>query len=209
MSASSRARRPAGLLLSSGAPGTVSSWAARGLVPVQVVEQDDWTAVVPAGPSAAGPPYDEALRVLAARPVASRMRPTFGLFVIDDIAVVTVHPAGWRAVQRWVLWHPAHGLARSQGLALARPSGLAKAAGVPGRATERDVSGVLRGRHLDALTLLEGLVQALDLPGFPLLAGAPPDPRAATLVEPQDKHVARFEATVHHEARMRAELEEP
>ncbi|HET8600692.1 MAG TPA: hypothetical protein VFL99_10230 [Segeticoccus sp.] len=201
-------RRSHGLLLSRGPAVTVTSWARRGVVPVRVHELEPWVAVVPDGPSAARPPYDESLRVLAARPVASRMRPSVGCFVIDRAAVVTVHPPGWRPVQRWVLWHPDHGVARVPDLPLARPGDIARAVGAPARTTEGVVRDALRTPAPDALTLLEGLMEVLRLPGFRLLAAARGAAAVGTLVEPEPRHVDRFERTVHHEAFMRAELED-
>lgn len=201
-------RRSHGLLLSRGPAATVTSWARRGLVPVRIHEFEPWVAVVPDGPSAARPPYDEALRVLASRPVASRMRPAVGCFVIDRAAVVTVHPAGWRPVQRWVLWNPEHGVTRLPGLPLARPADVARAVGAPARTTEGVVRDALRSAAPDALTLLEGLMEALRLPGFRLLAAARGTTTAGALVEPEHRHVERFERTVHHDAFMRAELED-
>ena len=58
-----------GMLLLQGSPDSVVSWAQRGLLPVHVVPLQGWTAVLPAGPSHARPPYDDTLKTLAGRPV--------------------------------------------------------------------------------------------------------------------------------------------
>ena len=58
-----------GMLLLQGEPDPVASWAQRGLMPVHVVPLQGWTAVLPAGPSHALPPYDDTLKTLAGRPV--------------------------------------------------------------------------------------------------------------------------------------------
>lgn len=205
---SASSRRSHGLLLSRGSVATATSWARRGVVPVRVHDLDGWVGVVPDGPSAAAPPYDESLRVLAARPVAARMRPAVGCFVVDRVAVVTVHPSGWRPVQRWVLWHPERGVARVPGLPLARPRDVVRAVGAPARTTERVVHEALRARSPDALTLLEGLLAGLDLPGFPLLAATRAATSSGDPVEPRERHIQHFERTVHHDAFMRAELED-
>jgi len=74
------------MLLLQGEPSPVASWAERGLLPVHIVPLSGWTAVLPAGPSHARPPYDDTLKTLAGRPVPSRLRPAIGLFAVDDIA---------------------------------------------------------------------------------------------------------------------------
>ena len=81
-----------------GRADAVAAWAGRGLVPVHLVPFDGWTVLQPAGPSRGHPPYDDALQVLAGRPVPGRLRSAIGLFAVGGNAVVTMHPYGWRAV---------------------------------------------------------------------------------------------------------------
>src|SRR5471030_3216660 len=110
------------MLLLRGSPDAVETWAERGLVPVHVVPLEGWTSVLPAGPSRAMPPYDDALKALAGRPVTSRLRSAIGLFAVDGNAVVTVQPCGWRAIQRWFVWSPGRGVVRLRQLAPGRPA---------------------------------------------------------------------------------------
>ena len=123
------ARHGRGMLVTRGRADAVAAWAARGLVPVHVVPFGDWTVVQPAGPSLGHAPYDDALQVLAARPVPWRLRSTIGLFAVGGNAVVTMHPHGWRAVQRWVVWVPRRGVVSPDRLAAGRPGDLARTAG--------------------------------------------------------------------------------
>ena len=81
------------MLLLRGEPDAVAAWAQRGLVPVHILPLDGWTAVLPAGPSRATPPYDDTLKALAGRPVASRLRCALGFFAVDGNAVITVQPS--------------------------------------------------------------------------------------------------------------------
>ena len=75
------ARQGRGMLILRGRPDAVSTWARRGLAPVHVVPLEGWTAVLPAGPSRALPPYDDTIKTLAGRHVASRLRSAIGLGV--------------------------------------------------------------------------------------------------------------------------------
>jgi hypothetical protein len=198
------------MLLLRGEPDPVATWARRGLVPVHVVPLDGWTAVLPAGPSRAMPPYDDTLKALAGRPVASRLRSAIGLFAVDGNAVVTVQPTGWRAIQRWFVWSPGQGVVRTRHLATGRPADLTAAAGIHEGTTRRGVLDLLIDGGGDAHGVLGGLLVLLSLPGSDLLAGGQ-DPAAAQgsmLVEPSERHVARFERIVQDQALHRVELEE-
>lgn len=197
------------MLLLRGKPEAVATWARRGLVPVHVVPLDGWTAVLPAGPSQATSPYDDTLKTLAGRPIASRVRCAIGLFAVDGNAVVTVHKPGWRAVQKWFVWSPGHGVVRPRHLALGRPADLTSAAGTHGQAARRGVREVLVDGDGDAHGVLGQLLALLSLPGRQLFEQRQ-DPAAvagSTLVEPGEQHVARFERIVNDQARHRAELE--
>jgi hypothetical protein len=58
--------------------------------------------------------------------------------------------------------------------------------------------------------VLGDLMALLSLPGSDLLDGGqdPADSQGSTLVEPSERHVARFETIINDQARHRAELEE-
>jgi len=198
------------MLLLRGEPDAVATWARRGLVPVHIVPLDGWTAVLPAGPSRAMPPYDDTLKALAGRPVASRLRSAIGLFAVDGNAVVTVHPTGWRAIQRWFVWSPGQGVLRPWHLPLGRPADLLTAAGIRDAAVRRDVRDILVGAGGDAGVLLGDLMALLSLPGSELLDGGqdPATAQGSTLVEPDDQQIARFERIVSDQALHRAELED-
>src|SRR5471030_2540070 len=131
------------MLLLRGEPDAVATWARRGLVPVHILPLEGWTAVLPAGPSRAMPPYDDSLKALAGRPVDSRLRSAIGLFAVDGNAVVTVQPPGWRAIRRWFVWSPGQGVGRPRRLAAGRPADLTAAAGARGERARRGVLDLL------------------------------------------------------------------
>lgn len=198
------------MLLLRGRPDAVSTWARRGLAPVYVVPLDDWTAVLPAGPSRARPPYDDTIQTLAGRHVASRLRSAIGLFAVDGNAVVTVHPTGWRAIPRWFVWSPGRGVARPWHLAPGRPADLLTAAGIRDARVGRDVRDILVEPGGDADGVLGDLMALLLLPGLDLLDGGqdPAVAQGSTLVEPDEQQVAKFEQIVSDQALHRSELEE-
>ena len=198
------------MLLLRGKQDAVATWASRGLVPVHVVPLEGWTAVLPAGPSRAMPPYDDTIKALAGRPVASRLRSAIGLFAVDGNAVVTVHPYGWRAIQRWFVWSPGHGVVRPRHLAAGRPADLIAAAGTRDGAARRGVLNLLVDGGGDADGVLGDLMALLSLPGSDLLDGGqdPAASQGSRLVEPGERHVARFERIIDDQTRHRTELEE-
>lgn len=198
------------MLLLQGEPDSVATWARRGLMPVHVVPLDGWTAVLPAGPSHAMPPYDDTLKTLAGRPVASRLRSAIGLFAVDGNAVISTHTAGWRATQKWFVWSPGEGVLSPERLRAGRPADLVGAAGTRDRAARRGVRDRLVDGGGDVRGFFSEVLALLALPGFDLLVGEQ-DPAAdpdSTMVEPGEQHVARFEKIINDEARHRAELEE-
>jgi hypothetical protein len=202
------ARHGRGVLLLRGAPDQVARWAARGLVASRVVPVPGWTAVVPAeSESRAQPPYDDALTVLAGRPVAHRLRTSLGLFAVDGRAIVAVQPTGWRPVHRWLVWQPGAGVVRTPHLRVARPVDLIAAARASRRGATSEVAGLLADPRGDALGVLTDLMSVLGLPGSALLTGAV-DATSGQLVEPKGTSVARFDALMLEEARQRAETEE-
>ncbi|SDP08065.1 hypothetical protein SAMN04489867_1365 [Pedococcus dokdonensis] len=199
------AQEARGLLLVSGGTGPVSTWVRRGQVACQVVELGAWTAVLPTERSSrAEPPYDDAVTLLAARPVPRRLRSALGFFTIDGRAVVTVQGPGWRSALRWLVWEPGVGLVRTPGLELARPSDLLAAAGRPGDA--RAVAEVVGGRDGRADGILTDLLAALALPGADLVG--PGVGLRGQVVAPTAQAVARFDARMAEQARHRTELEE-
>lgn len=204
------ARHGRGLLLLRGRADAAASWSRRGLVPVHVVPFPGWSAVVPAGPSVARPPYDDALVTLAGRPVAARLRGAIGLFAVRDMAVVTTQPSGWRATRRWLVWQPGAGVVRTPRLPAGRPEELVAVAGLRDRRAVRSVAELLRDPAGDAAGLLTDLLTLLDLPGAALVdgTGTAASVEGARLVEPAGHLVARFDSMVADDARLRAELEE-
>lgn len=198
------------MLLLRGNPDAVATWARRGLAPVHVVPLHGWTAVLPAGPSRAMPPYDDTIKTLAGRHVASRLRSAIGLFAIDGNAVVTVHPTGWRAIPRWFVWSPGRGVARPWHLPPGRPADLLTAAGIRDGRVRRDVRDILVDTSGDADGVLGDLMDLLSLPGSDLLDGGqdPATAQGSTLVEPDEQQIARFERIVGDQALHRAELED-
>ncbi|QGN57048.1 hypothetical protein [Nostocoides sp. HKS02] len=198
------ARDARGLLLVSGDPARVAAWVRRGLVACHVVPLGGWSAVVPAElASRARPPYDDAVTVLASRPVAARLRPALGFWSLDGRAVATVSPRGLRAGQRWLVWQPGEGPLDTPGLALARPGDLAAAAGR--QVSRAEVAAVVSQARGDAGSMLVHLMQVLAVPGADLLDGLPAG--SGDPVEPSAKAVGRFESRVAEEARHRAEME--
>lgn len=199
------AREARGLLLVSGETGAVSTWLRRGLVACQVVPLGSWTAVLPIESSSrAEAPYDDAVTVLAARPVPRRLRSALGFFTMDERAVVTVQAGGWRSGVRWLVWEPGTGLVRPPGLELARPSDLLGAAG--SRAHPRAVAELVARRDGRADVVITELLSVLGLPGADLVG--PKVGLRGQVVAPTAQSVARFDARMAEQARHRSELEE-
>lgn len=193
-------------------PEAALAWARRGLGPATVASLDGWTLVTPAGQPAARPPYADAVRVLAGRPVGLRMRPALGFFQVGRQAVVTVHGRRWRAVTRWAMWTPGEALVTVSDLAPARPIDIiAAAATVPPEEvddTERVLRAILRDGGRDAPGVLAALFAALGLPGIEVLAGLtdPTELPGAQTVAPHPRHARAFDRVVVEENRYRAEL---
>ncbi|GAB3496972.1 hypothetical protein [Flexivirga lutea] len=202
----SSARR-SGVLLLHGDARTASAWVRQGVVPSYVVPLAGWTAVVPGGPSQAGSPYDDAARLLLARRVPARMRAAIGLFRLDDRGVVVVHPRGWRAMTRWLVWEPGDGVSGLPGLPAARPGDMAMAAGVVPESV-RAVREILTDRTALLDDVLADLMGALALPGERLLDGQVKDAEGAALVEPAAKAVERFSRVTKEDNEIRTELEQ-
>jgi hypothetical protein len=199
------------LLLVRGDQEFVARWAERGLVAAHTVPLRGWTAVLPAeAASRVSAPYDDAREVLAARPLPSKLRPSIGLFTLQGRAVVTVQPAGWRAVQRWLVWMPGQGVARTARLPRLRPVDLVRAAGAEHRQAAAALVRVLRERQGPAALWLVDLMRVLGLPGERLLTGEhrPGESPGVALVEPSAASLASFESILREQAEQRAEREE-
>ncbi|GAB3588849.1 hypothetical protein [Calidifontibacter terrae] len=197
-----------GLLLLHADGRLADAWVRRGVVPSYVVPLSGWTAVVPAGPSQATAPYDDALTVTANRPVPTRLRTALGFFVIDDLAVVTLQTRGWRQEPRMLSWKTGRGADAVPGFPPLRLPQLAEAAGlVESGVTE--LRAVLGRRSGSPMTQLQDLIAALALPGGQMLAGhGVKSDVEAVLVEPDQKAVGHFEKVAGEEAAMAAELRE-
>lgn len=178
------------------------SWARRGIAPLAVGVLEGWTIVAPAGPPRARPPYDDPVRTLAGRPVGLRMRPAIGFFHVGRQAVVTIHPPGWRSIQRWAVWTPRDGLVPVADFAPARARDLAA---VPGallagtrESVEADLAALWADGRLDAVTVLTSTLRLLGLPGEDQFQGPPRafDVTGARVVVPKDRHARAFEKIV-------------
>ena len=189
--------RPAtGVLYLQGDRHRVDGWVRRGQAACFVVPLAGWTAVVPAGAASAPSPYDAGHTVLASRGVPSNLRSAVGLFDIDGRAVVTVHPAGWRAVPRWLVWESGRGTARVPSLPAGSPADLVRAAGVSPE-IEREVRAVLAERSAAVPDVLGDLVELLALPGEHLVHGrGVKSAEGSTLVEPEERSVRQYERIV-------------
>ncbi|MEP7160067.1 MAG: hypothetical protein ABI746_03100 [Dermatophilaceae bacterium] len=188
------------------------SWARRGLGAVVIAPLAGWTIVVPNGPPAARFPYDDAVRTLAGRPVSVRMRPALGFFQVGRQAVITVHPAAWRAVERWAVWTPRDAMVATPGLPTTRPSAMVVAAGLDGAEAVRageNLHSLLGNGGLDAATVLASVLAELGLPGRDLLTGdtVAADLPGARRIVPRDRHARAFERLLDEVERYSMELE--
>lgn len=199
--------RRSGVLLLHGDVKSATAWLRQGVVPSYVVPLAGWTAVVPGGPSRAGQPYDDPVRLLLARRVPSRMRAAVGFFRLDDRAVIVVHPRGWRAMTRWLVWERGDGVSGLPGLPTARPGDMAMAAGVVPESV-RALRDILTDRTALLDDVLADLMGALALPGERLLSGQVKDAEGAVLVEPTTKAVERFARVTKEDKEIRTELEQ-
>ena len=185
----------------------VTAWLRRGSVPAYVVPVGGWTAVVPAGSDArSSAPYDKSVPMLVARPVSSGLRAALCFAAIDDRAVLVLHPPGWRAVPRWLIWQSGQGPSGPTPFPSVRPTDLVSVAGISREDLPR-VESVLRDTDQTADDLLHDLIDALGLPGAELLeAGAARHASGAALVEPDERSVRRFEKVTREERDIAEEL---
>lgn len=199
-----------GLLLTRAAPSKVSPWVRRGTVPAYVLPLGGWSAVVPAGPSRAEAPYDDAATVLASRPVPNALRTALGFFVMDQPqkAVVVLRPAGARSTTRWLTWIPGRGALEVPDHAPINVRDLLHAAGLADSERHGALS-VLARREGAALGVLVDLLKSLGLPGADLLTSGRVALREdAVLVTPDPRRVARFDRDVAESKDPHAEPEE-
>lgn len=190
------------MILSPARPEAAAWWARHGLGPLLLAPLDGWTLVVPAGAVQARPPYDDAVRTLAGRPVGWRMRPALGFFQVGRQAVITLHPRRRPRSVRWLIWTPHDGSVPPRGLPTARLADVVAAADAAPRAEE-----ALRVLLSDGgATAQEVLVTALDilnLPGADVLFDDtdPTTLSGARTVTPSDRHARAFDRLLTQERR--------
>jgi hypothetical protein len=208
---------PKALLVVRGRVDDVRGWARAGLLPVWIVPDVAWTLVVPAGPPASAPPYDDPVALLGGRPLPSRARPAICLVADGPRAVVTVHQSGRRAVPRWLVWCRGAGLQRLTDLPSAPAALLADLAAGAGsgasasarRAGRRDaLRGALVADDRSGADVVDDVLRALALPGAGLTLDAvrAGDLPGAVRVDPDERVVARFDAFAAHEAELSGQL---
>lgn len=197
------------LMLLRSDPHRVTAWLRRGSVPAYVVPVGGWTAVVPAGEHArTSAPYHRAVTMLLNRPVPSGLRAALCFAVVEDRALVVLHPPGWRAVPRWLFWQTGSGAVRTD-LPAVRAQDLIRVSGI-GRQELSRVDAVIADRQVPPVELLRDLMDALGLPGGTMLAAdqvkhAP----GAALVEPDERSVRRFERVTREERDIAEEVGRP
>ena len=203
---------PAGILLVHGGVDAAVGWAETGIAPLAVVPEDGrWTAVLPVtGTTAARRPYDNAVTVLLNRPVPHRLRPAVGVGVVGRRAVLCVTPGGWRAVRRWLVWQPGHGVVHPGGLPVARLADVVAAAGLDDPGAVGELADVLHDPAGDARAVAGDLLEVLRLPGGSYLAGTSvaTDAFGVSVVAPSPTRVKRFDKAVHDDVRWRDEMED-
>ncbi|WP_168583722.1 hypothetical protein [Gephyromycinifex aptenodytis] len=195
-------------MLSPGRPDAAAWWARRGLGPLLLAPLEGWTLIVPAGNVQARPPYDDAVRTLAGRPVGWRMRPSLGFFHVGRQAVITLHPRRRPRSVRWLIWTPHDGSVPPRGLPAARIADVVAAADA-GPAAEEALSALLAEGAAEAHEVLRAALEILNLPGADVLFG---DTDPATLpgarkIRPPDRYARAFDRLLREERRHRAEQE--
>ena len=203
---------PRGILLVHGGLDSAVSWAESGVAPLAVVPEDGrWTAVLPAGETTAvRRPYDDVVTMLLNRPVPHKLRPAVGVGVVGRRAVLCVTPGGWRAVRRWLVWQPGHGVVHPGGLPVARLADVVAAAGIDDPGAVGELAGVLHDPAGDARAVMGDLLEVLGLPGGTYLAGTAvaADAFGASVVAPKPAAVRRYDKAVHDDVSWRDEMED-
>jgi hypothetical protein len=205
-------RKPSGILLVHGGLDAAVSWAESGVAPVAVVPEDGrWTAVLPVGEvTPVRRPYDDAVTMLLNRPVPHRLRPAVGVGIVGRRAVLCVTPAGWRAVRRWLVWQPGHGVVHPGGLPVARLADVVGAAGLDDPGAVGELADVLHDPAGDARAVAGDLLEVLRLPGTTFLAGTAVAAEAfgASVIAPRPAVVRRYDKAVHDDVSWRDEMED-
>jgi hypothetical protein len=204
--------RPRVLLVARGRLDGVRAWARGGLVPVWIVPDVAWTLVVPAGPAASAPPYDDPVALLGGRPLPARLRPSLCLVADGPRAVVTAHEAGRLSKPRWLVWSQGSGLQRVDELPrlpLAALTALAAPRAPSGRLDR--VRAALAADERTGADVVDDLLRALGVPGAGLSIDAvrAGDLPGALRIDPDERVVARFDAHVARERDLAAQLDGP
>jgi hypothetical protein len=130
--------------------------------------------------------------------------------VVGRRAVLCVTPGGWRAVRRWLVWQPGHGVVHPGGLPVARLADVVAAAGIDDPGAVGELAGVLHDPAGDARAVMGDLLEVLGLPGGTYLAGTAvaADAFGASVVAPKPAAVRRYDKAVHDDVSWRDEMEE-
>lgn len=129
--------------------------------------------------------------------VPPRLAPAFGLFRIEDTAVLTARAAGVRAVTRWALRSADGELVASRQLPRLTPESVHRVLGTAAHAREVPVRAVRELWERVDLGHEEWLVEAatvLGLPGARVLAGT--DTELGPVVRPAPRSVPAFESVI-------------
>lgn len=212
MSEGTSGQRPRVLLVARGRLDGVRAWARGGLLPVWIVPDVAWTLVVPAGPAASAPPYEDPAALLGGRPLPSRLRPSLCLVADGPRAVVTAHEAGRLSRARWLVWSRGVGLQRVEELAPLSLLSLAQLAS-PREADVRleRLRAALVADERTGADVVDDLLRALAVPGAGLSIDAVQagDLPGAVRIDPDERVVARFDAHVAHERELAAQMDGP
>lgn len=119
-------------------------------------------------------------------------------------------PGAWRAVRRWLVWQPGHGVVHPAGLPVARLADVVAVAGVDGPGAVGELADVLHDPAGDARAVVTDLLEVLRLPGRTFLDGSAvaADAFGASVVAPSPAHVKRFDKAVHDDVTWRDEMED-
>lgn len=202
---------PRVLLLARGRLDGVRAWARKGLVPVWIVPDVAWTLVVPAGPAASAPPYDDPVALLGGRPMPARLRPALCAVADGPRAVITAHEAGRLSRPRWLVWTRGAGLQRVEQLPrLALPSLAELAAPHTGPVGLERLRAALVPDARSGADVVDDVLRALGVPGAGVSIDAvrAGDLPGAVRIDPDERAVARFDAHVAHERELAEQLED-
>ncbi len=184
----------------------VNAWAAKSVVPVLVARLGGHSVLAPRGRSAVGAPYDDAALMCASRLAPTSVAPAIGLWVIDDRAVITVQEERrWRRTLSWVIWDPARGMLRPEGVDIATPTQVLTAAGGGNR---DELIDMLNERLHPPRRLLSAVAGVLGLPGSAALVD-PETPSTWKRVwehDPEEREIRYFEEAVAGAVALRREL---